>query len=152
VKASQPKKNCFLITDSSVSSLYQVPAKDLKISTKESNHFLISNTSVTKLSNNNIPTNPKKISVGIQTHKYFAEGINSYNMLSDRTFSKVSGLERKRFDILFELINDFDPISHKIHISIKDQLLLTLNKYKDNLRNSDLGKLQFLLIVSIYCI
>lgn len=117
-------------TDNQPVILLPKPAK--KVQSSPVNVYIINDSTAIKIK-------PKTTAIAVQTQKFCYDGINCASNMKDKTFQSVTGLERERFEIIFKLIQDYDKINSKTNISDVDQLVLTLNKYRDNPRNTDLG-------------
>lgn len=56
----------------------------------------------------------------------------SYSCLSDENLKYFTGLERERFEIVYSLLEKFDPIEDNMLLSKKDALVITLFKCRHN--------------------
>lgn len=66
-------------------------------------------------------------------------GVNRYQNIDESTLQRLTGLSKHGFENLFKYLMENSPLKED-GISIRNQLLITLNKYKQNLKDSDIGE------------
>lgn len=70
-------------------------------------------------------------------------GVNRYQNIDESTLKRLTGLSKHEFESLFKYLMEKSPLKED-GISTRDQLLITLNKYKQNLKDSDIGEFKLI--------